>query len=119
MKELEKVIAVRVSSINDIARMAASLVSMGQPTYIIRYRSEDRSVYGIFAVFRDYYKNYGLPMVYYHVVEGGEDGDKNYIAIRSDEVGETVSFVKGPKPGWVTIPIVNVAAPPPFMPENL
>jgi len=116
--EFEKVVAVKVSSLNDLARMAATIVSMGQSTYILRYSDEGKTVYGLLAVFRDYYKYYGLPMFYYHVAEGEERGE-NYLLLRSDEAGENVVMAKGPKPGWITVPIIDVEKPPEFLPRSL
>lgn len=114
---MENVIAIKVKGLEDIGRMAASLVTVGQPTYILRFKSGDRHVLGILAVFRDFYKYYGVPMFYYYVTS--EPGDGNYVAVKSDEAGERVEVVKGPRPGWVMIPIVNLSEKPPFIPEDL
>lgn len=116
--ELEKVISVRVSSLNDLARMAATIVSMGQSTYILRYQSDEGVVYGLLAVFRDYYKYYGLPMFYYYIDrEGGRE--HNYLLLRSDEAGENVVLARGPKPGWIMVPIIDVEEAPAFLPGTL
>ena len=59
-----KVIGIEVASFNDLVRMAASSMALGQATYILRHESGKGTVYGILAVFRDYYKFYGLPLFY-------------------------------------------------------
>ncbi len=113
---IEKVVGVKVSSINDIARFAMSLVSLGQAPYIIRFKKEKRVVYGLLAVFRDYYKYYGLPLLYYYVVENSPEHDgKNYILIRSDEAGEKVELSEGTKPGWIAIPVLDIEVIPDFL----
>jgi hypothetical protein len=113
--DVEKVMAVKVTSINDLARMAATIVSMGQSTYVLRYVDGGKTVYGLLAVFRDYYKFYGLPMFYYYVEEG-EDRTYKYLLLRSDETGENVILAKGPKPGWIMVPIIDVVEAPGFLP---
>ncbi len=114
--KIDKVVGVKVSSINDIARFAMSLVSLGQAPYIIRFRKDNKIVYGLLAVFRDYYKYYGLPLLYYHVEEHREEHDnKYYILIRSDEAGERVELSEGTRPGWVAIPILDIKVIPDFL----
>ncbi len=113
----EKVLAVKVNGIEDLGRMAASLVTMGQPTYILRFPLGEKTVFGILAVFRDYYKYYGLPMLYYYITT--EPPSANYLIVKSDETGERVEFSKGPRPGWVTIPIVTLEQKPGFVPDEL
>ena len=113
----QKALSLRVKGLEDIVRMAASMTSMGQPTYIVRFRSGDCTIYGVVAVFRDYYKYYGLPLFYYYPVKDDDKEDKNYVCIRSDETGERIVFSKGPKPGYVTVAIVNLESPPEFLEE--
>ncbi len=114
MSELRKVIKLRVKSLNDLARMAASVVAVGQPTYVIRVKEGEKTVYGLLAVFRDYFNLHGVPLLYYYVDEHGSL-DGNYILIKSDEAGEKVEVSKGFKPSYISIPIVDLAESPDFL----
>ena len=116
----ERLVPVRVSSVKDLVRMAASIAVMGQSTYIVRFKLEDgKVVYGLVALLRDYYDLYGLPILYYAVVEPGSHEDKNYILVKIDEQGEHIEFGVGARPGWVSIPVINLAEKPRFFPEQL
>ncbi len=116
----EKLVPVRVSKVNDLARMAASIAMLGQSTYLVRFKLGDgRVVYGLIALLRDYYDLYGLPILYYAVVESGGHEEKNYLLVKIDEQGEHVEFADGARPGWVSIPIVNLAEKPRFFPDEL
>lgn len=118
--ELRRVMPVRVSRLADLARVAASIISLGQPAYILRFPHGGRLVYGLIAVLRDYYNYYGLPMIYYYVAGEGEDRREcTYILVKVDERGEHVELSKSTRPGWVPVPIVDLAEKPPFMPEEL
>ena len=116
----EKLVPVKVSSVNDLARMAASITMLGQSTYLVRFKlSNGKVVYGLIALLRDYYDLYGLPILYYAVAEPGEHEEKNYLLVKIDEQGEHIEFGQGARPGWVTIPIVNIVEKPRFFPEEL
>ena len=116
----EKLVPVRVSRVNDLARMAASIAMLGQSTYLVRFKLGDgRVVYGLIALLRDYYDLYGLPILYYAVVEPGSHEGKNYLLVKIDEQGEHIEFGDGARPGWVSIPIVNLAEKPSFFPDEL
>jgi hypothetical protein len=112
-----RLVRVRVKDFSDLARLAASGIMMGQPTYIIRFTVENGScVYGVMAVFKDFYRYYGVPLMYYWVDEGCKlPLDRNYVAVRSDELGEHVEFSKGFRPGSVNIPIINLKEVPDFV----
>ncbi|MET1128321.1 MAG: cren protein [Thermoproteota archaeon] len=114
----EKLIPVRVGSLRDLARMAATIVSLGQPAYLIKFSSSrGKKVYGIIAVLRDYYKLYGLPMLYYYEDEGDLEG--SYLLVKVDDQTEQVEVGKSTRPGWIAIPIVELAEKPPFFPDEL
>lgn len=114
----DKLVPVRVSSIKDLARIAATIISLGQPAYLVRFRSRSGStVYGIIAVLRDYYKLYGLPMLYYYV--SGERLEGNYLLVKVDDQGEQVEIARGTRHGWVAVPIIDLAEPPSFFPEDI
>ncbi|MEM0505272.1 MAG: cren protein [Sulfolobales archaeon] len=114
MSELRKVIKLRVKSLNDLARMAASVIALGQPTYIVRIKEGEKTLYGLLAVFRDYFNLHGIPLLYYYVDEDGSV-EGNYILIRSDETGEKVEVSKGIKPTYISIPIINLVESPEFL----
>lgn len=118
MENIESLVAVKVSSLNDIARLAASLITMGQPSYIIKFYEEGKPVYGLFAIFRDYYKLYGVPMIYYYP---SNDDDKNarYVLVKTDGVEEEVKLSPTTRPGYVAIPIVILAEKPSFIKVQL
>ncbi len=111
-----KAIRVRVKSINDLVRMAASSIAMGQPTYILRCEREGKTIYGIMAVFRDFYKYYGIPLFYY-VIDSNNAVPKeaNYALLHSSDSEEKIEFSKAAKTGYVVVPIINVADMPDFL----
>jgi len=114
--EINKAFKVRVKDFNDLARMAASSIAFGQPTYIIRYENKDKRVYGILAVFRDYFKLYGIPLFYYYIdTEGKIPSDTNYVLVKTDANGEHIELSKGTKPGYIAIPIINLKELPSFL----
>ena len=115
----EKLIPVRVSSIHDLARIAASIITLGQPAYLVRFPGRNgKKIYGIIAVLRDYYKLYGLPMLYYYI-DSGNMGEGNYLLVKVDDQGEHVELAKNTRPGWVAIPIIDLEEKPPFFPEDV
>jgi len=120
-EELRKVICIELTSFEDLARMAATVMMLGQPTYVVKFNSNGVDIYGMLAVFRDYYNFYGIPMFYYYVDREGKLKDKkgNYIVVRSDETGERIEISRGSKSGWATIPIINLKSKPAFIPEDL
>lgn len=99
-------LALRLHSLGDLARLVGSTMSMGHPSYLVHFREGEKHVYGVFTVFRDYYRFYGIPMFYYVVSEKELPG--NYLLYRSDEGGEYIEASRGIKPGYVAIPIVNL-----------
>ena len=116
--DVKQTIKIRVKSISDLARMAASSIAFGQPTYVLRFRSKKNNavVYGILAVFRDYYKLYGIPLFYYYEDTKGEVPiGANYILVKTESNEEKVELSRGSKPGYVVIPIINLEAPPDFL----
>ena len=61
----EKCIAIKVSSFEDLVRFASSMRMFGQNSYILHFERDNRHIYGVIVVFRDYYKYYGLPLFNY------------------------------------------------------
>jgi len=105
--------AMEVESLNDLARFAASMAALGQPVYVIHFKDGDRHVYGVFAVYHDYYDLYGVPLFYYY--SSNEELDGRYILVKAEEPRETVQVSHGTRPGWITIPIVNLKEKPAFI----
>ncbi|MCY0868020.1 MAG: hypothetical protein OWQ48_02160 [Desulfurococcus sp.] len=119
MDSIEKVVPVKLSSLNDLVRLAASTMIPGQfGAYIIRFEYKGRLYLGMLGVFRDYYKYYGIPVFYYYPLEGEsrDAGSANYIVISTSD--ERIEFSKNPKPG-VSIPIVSLAEKPVFVPDDI
>lgn len=113
----EKVFPVRVSSLNDLIRLAVSTISPQALTYIVKFREEGKIVLGILGVFRDYYKYYGIPLFYYFILDPTEYpglSEANYVVVSTSD--EKFEFTKQPKPG-VSIPIISLAERPGFIPD--
>lgn len=115
MKETEVrcVESIEVRSLSDLARFAASMAALGQPVYVVHFKDGERHVYGVFAVYHDYYDLYGVPLFYYYVSD--EELDGTYILIKAEESRESVQVSHGTRPGWVAIPIVSLKSKPPFI----
>ncbi|RUM47424.1 MAG: cren protein [Hyperthermus sp.] len=115
----ERLVPVRVNKISDLARVAATIITLGQPAYLVRFTHNGRRVYAIIAVLRDYYKYYGLPMIYYYVDEEDKFKDGSYLLVKVDDQGEQIELSKGIRHGWVAIPIIDLAEKPSFVPDDL
>ncbi len=116
MNELGKVIGVRLKAFEDLVRLSASSISIGQSTFILRIDGDKATIYGVLAVFRDYFKLYGVPLLYYFIdEESSVPKDANYVLLRTSDDGEKIEFSKGSKAGYVTIPIINVVELPEFL----
>lgn len=115
--QLKKVLPLKARSLADIARIAATSITMGQPSYFLRLRLGDRIVLGMLAVFRDYYSLYGVPLFYYIECDGSDSecAGASYVAFKVDELGETVEYTSVNKPGMVMIPVVELEEKPPFI----
>ncbi|MEM0217325.1 MAG: hypothetical protein QXM73_01045 [Candidatus Nezhaarchaeales archaeon] len=111
-RKIEPTTLIRVKSLNDLARFAASMSTLGQMIYVIHFEHEGKHVYGLFAVYHDYYNLYGLPIFYYYI--SNEKLNGKYLLIKTEEGKEYVLVSEGSKPGWVAIPIISLDEPPPF-----
>lgn len=118
--ELDRVVAVRVSSLGDIARLASTLASRMFLMPVYRFRGRRGWVYALQTIYKDYYKYYGVPIVYYYVA-GEEDSGRpvRYILARADETGERVEVSDRTRTGWVAIPVINLEEKPGYMPEDI
>lgn len=113
---VKKVLSLRVKNLGDMARVAATSITMGQPSYFIRFETRGRVLLGMLAVFRDFYTLYGVPLFYY-IECGGDEGCRSspYVAFKVDEMGESVEYSNSNKPGMVMIPVVDLEEAPPFI----
>jgi hypothetical protein len=109
----EKALGIKLAGIADLARLASSMVSMGGSVYVVHFAHKGKHYYGLLATYRDYYKYYGVPLLYY--VEVDEPLKGKYLAIKVDESGERVEGTEGVRPGWICIPIVNLERKPGFV----
>ena len=116
--EERKAIAVKVSRLSDLAKIATLGASRMFILPIYRYVENGRTIYFVQTVFKDYFKLYGLPVIYYYV-ENGEGRKGGYILIKVDESGEQVELSSGTKPGWLAVPIIDLDGKPIFIPNDL
>ena len=109
----KKAVGVRLDTLADLIRLASSMVSMGSRVYIVHFAHNSRHYYGLLVTFRDYYKYYGVPLFYYVELDRPLKG--NYVLLRADEAGERVEEGRGPRTGWISIPVINLADKPDFL----
>src|SRR5712692_4863315 len=88
-EELKAPIMMKVKAIEDIARFVGSAAGMGQPIYLLSFPLGEKQVYGLLAVYHDYYDYYGVPLFYYHTSEKTLGG--KYLLIKTEETKETVN----------------------------
>lgn len=50
----QKVEALNVSKLNDLARFVEGMISMGQPAYVIHFTIREKHIYGLLAVYHNY-----------------------------------------------------------------
>jgi len=105
--------SLRVENIEDLARFVATMAALGQPTYILHFKYEGKDILGIIAIYRDYYKFYGMPIFYYY--ESAEEVKGKYFLVKAEEAGERVKLSDGVKPGWIAVPIIRLKEKPPFI----
>jgi len=119
MDGFESAIVIRVSGLGDIARLASTLASRMFVMPVYRYRGDSGVIYMIQTIYKDYYKYYGLPIIYYYIHEGGEPDNVKYILARADETGERVELSDRTRTGWIAIPVINLEEKPPYMPDDI
>lgn len=115
----EKAVLIKTATFNDLVRLAsASIIPHQVMTYLIKFRHRDKIVIGILGVFRDYYKNYGIPVFYYYTFSGDDPqaSEANYVILYTGE--DRFELSKNPRPG-VSIPIISLAEKPVFIPDDL
>ncbi|MCS7374660.1 MAG: cren protein [archaeon GB-1845-036] len=111
--ELPSPVAIKVNDLEDLARFVASIAGLGQPTYILHFMLKGKHVVGLMAIYRDYYKYYGIPVFYYFESEKPIEG--NYFLVKAEENREHVVISKGTRPGWIAIPIIRLKEKPIFL----
>ncbi|MCS7385579.1 MAG: cren protein [Candidatus Methanomethylicota archaeon] len=105
--------SLRVDSIEDLARFVANIAALGQPTYVLHFKHGGKDILGIIAIYRDYYKFYGMPIFYYY--ESDEEVKGKYFLVKAEERGERVVLAEGVRPGWIAVPIIRLKEKPPFI----
>jgi len=120
-QDLGKAIVIRVSSLGDLVRLASSTAQMMLIMPIYRFKLKGKIIYAIQTIYKDYYKLYGLPIIYYYIEDGEavEDSKAKYILIKVDETGEKIETTDKIRPGWIGIPIINLTEKPPFIPDDI
>ena len=113
--------AVRVASLADLVRLASSLASRMVVMPVYRYRRGDGALYFLQMMYKDYYRCYGLPVIYYYFWEGDDRPPEKarYVLVRGDETGEKVEVTDRTRPGWIIVPLINLASLPPYVPEDI
>ncbi|MEM1873824.1 MAG: hypothetical protein QXS85_03780 [Acidilobaceae archaeon] len=116
-----KALAVKVSSLNDLARFASSMTPAMIVMPVYRFKKGGRVYYFLQTVYKDFYKYYGVPVIYYYSSDDdGLDADKaRFLLFKVDEEGEKLEISSRTKPGWITVPIVNLEEKPGFIPDEL
>jgi hypothetical protein len=112
----EKPVWIKIRKTEDLCRLAASIVTMGQPMYLVRIRRNNEVYIGLLAVYRDYFKYYGIPIFYYTLCEG-PCTEKKYVSFKIDESGEKIEFTDKAIPGTAMIPIVEFETMPSILGE--
>lgn len=117
-EEIKKVLAIKVNSLNDLVRLAMTYAGpTSQSVFLLKFWDKNKLIVGMLGLFRDYYKFYGLPILYYHICSEEEIlkiKDSNYIIISTD--GERLEFSRTPRPG-MSIPLIYLAEKPPIIPN--
>ncbi len=117
MEEVQKARVLEVSSLADLARLAVAMLSFAVLLPIYRYQERDQEVYFLQTTYRDYFKFYGVPLVYLYRTRPLAEPDKaKYVLIKVDEGGERVEVGDRTRPGWTSIPIITLKEKPDFLP---
>lgn len=117
MVEVEKAVMVPVGGIEDLARLAGSLAGrmIVVPIYRVPLPGEG-ILYFLQMMYKDYYKYYGLPVVYYYLdTNGSPDRRVKYVLAKADDMGEKVELSDRTRPGYLAIPVINLEEPPSYL----
>ncbi|MCS7368783.1 MAG: cren protein [archaeon GBS-70-058] len=113
LEEIPSPIPMRVESLEDLARFMASIAGLGQPAYALQFEYNGLNYIGVIAIYRDYYKWYGVPVFYYYESKTPLHG--KYLLVRSEESGELIKTSNGVQPGWIAVPIIRLKEKPSFL----
>lgn len=114
---MESPVWIKLKRVEDLCRLAASILTMGQPIYLVRMREGEEAVLGVLAVYRDYFKFYGVPIFYYTSC-AGPCLERKYVSFKIDDLGERVEFTDRSVPGTVMIPIIEFESMPSILAER-
>ncbi len=116
-EEIRPALTVKVSSLSDLVRLAATLASRMIVMPIYRKMTNDGAIYFLQMMYKDYYKFYGVPVIYYYKWAGDKRPPEKskYILAKSDEGGEKIEISDRTRTGWLVVPIINVEELPPFI----
>ncbi|GBF08423.1 hypothetical protein apy_01480 [Aeropyrum pernix] len=119
--EIPVAVAVKVSSLNDLVRLASVNAARMSVSPLYRFKHGEKIFYMVQTVYKDFYKQYGVPIVYYYSepLGGGEDRAPAYVLVKVDENGEAVELGNRVKPGWLAIPVVNLEGKPAYVPDDI
>ena len=120
-RSIGEAVAVRVAGLADLVRLAGTLASRMVVMPVYRIVGRRGSVYFLQMMYKDYYRCYGLPVIYYYYAEGDTrgPGEAKYILARGDETGERVEVSDRTRTGWIIIPVINLAEPPVYLPGDV
>lgn len=111
-EEVRSVVCIEAKSDRDIGRIAASIMTMGQPIYILHFFHAGKHIYGILANFHDFWNLKGVPIFYFF---SSENELGTYLLLKSDDEGERIEWSDRAKRGWVSVPVMSLKEKPPFI----
>jgi hypothetical protein len=114
--EIQKALTVRVTTLNDLVRLSGTLASRMIIMPVYRAPMNEGHVYFLQMMYKDYYKYYGIPVIYYYLDKNDHRSpDKaRYILAKTDEAGEKIEISDKTRTGWLVIPIINLDELPEF-----
>ncbi|MCE4608100.1 MAG: hypothetical protein F7B61_03980 [Caldisphaeraceae archaeon] len=111
---------IRTLTLNDIARLASTMASHMIVMPVYRFSLNGKTIYFVQTTYKDYYKYYGIPIIYYCETEDAIANEKaRYILIKTDEMGEKLEVSDRIKPGYIVIPIINLQEKPSFFGNHI
>jgi len=117
LEEIPKAQVIEVSSLADIARLAVAMISFAVVMPIYKYVENGEVVFFIQTTYRDYLKFNGVPLIYLYRTKASQELEKSkYVLIRVDETGEKVEVGDRSRPGWTSIPVIDLKEKPGFLP---
>jgi hypothetical protein len=117
LEEIPKAQVIEVSSLADIARLAVAMISFAVVMPIYKYVENGEVVFFVQTTYRDYFKFYGVPLIYLYRTKASQELEKSkYVLIRVDETGEKVEVGDRSRPGWTSIPVIDLKEKPGFLP---